>query len=44
MLHMYFVWILKACVNRTTETSLEAPPTEDAILDTERLEGNLQYL
>lgn len=38
MLHMYFVWILKACVNRTTETSLEAPPTEDAILDTERLE------
>ncbi|XP_014783821.1 folliculin [Octopus bimaculoides] len=38
MLHVSFVWILKACVNRITETSLEAPPTEDAILDTERLE------
>ncbi|KAI8797642.1 folliculin [Biomphalaria glabrata] len=38
MLHVAFLWILKACGNRITETLLEAPPTEDTIIDMEKQE------
>lgn len=38
MLHVSFVWILKACSNRITETLLEGPPTEDSIIDMEKQE------
>ncbi|XP_048762445.1 folliculin-like isoform X2 [Ostrea edulis] len=37
-LHLSFVWILKACGNRITETLLEGPPTEDSIIDMEKQE------
>jgi folliculin len=40
MLHVAFVWTLKACGSRLTETLLEGPPTEDSIIDTENQEGN----
>lgn len=39
MLHVAFLWILKACGNRITETLLEGPPTEDTIIDMEKQEG-----
>ena len=39
LLHVVFVWILKACANRITETLLEGPPTEDSIIDMEKQEG-----
>ncbi|XP_052068682.1 folliculin-like [Mytilus californianus] len=38
ILHVAFVWILKACSNRITETLLEGPPTEDSIIDMEKQE------
>lgn len=38
ILHLSFVWILKACGNRITETLLEGPPTEDSIIDMEKQE------
>ncbi|KAH9495447.1 hypothetical protein Btru_015120 [Bulinus truncatus] len=38
MLHVAFLWILKACGNRITETLLEGPPTEDTIIDMEKQE------
>ncbi|KAK3089739.1 hypothetical protein FSP39_006103 [Pinctada imbricata] len=38
LLHLAFVWILKACANRITETLLEGPPTEDSIIDMEKQE------
>ncbi|KAJ8318589.1 hypothetical protein KUTeg_003680 [Tegillarca granosa] len=38
ILHVSFVWILKACGNRITETLLEGPPTEDSIIDMEKQE------
>lgn len=38
ILHTSFVWILKACGNRLSETLLEGPPTEDTIIDMEKLE------
>ncbi|CAG5126782.1 unnamed protein product [Candidula unifasciata] len=38
MLHMAFLWILKACGSRITETLLEGPPTEDTIIDMEKQE------
>lgn len=41
ILHVSFVWILKACGNRITETLLEGPPTEDSIIDMEKQEGNI---
>lgn len=41
VLHVAFVWILKACSNRITETLLEGPPTEDSIIDMEKQEGKL---
>ncbi|WAQ96627.1 FLCN-like protein [Mya arenaria] len=37
-LHMAFVWMLKACGNRLSETLLEGPPTEDTIIDMEKQE------
>ena len=40
ILHTSFVWILKACGNRLSETLLEGPPTEDSIIDMEKQEGN----
>ena len=40
MMHVAFVWILKACGSRLTETLLEGPPTEDSIIDMENQEGN----
>lgn len=39
MLHVAFVWTLKACGSRITETLLEGPPTEDSIIDMEKQEG-----
>jgi folliculin len=39
ILHVAFVWILKACSNRITETLLEGPPTEDSMIDMEKQEG-----
>lgn len=39
VLHTSFVWILKACGNRLSETLLEGPPTEDSIIDMEKQEG-----
>ncbi|XP_076458937.1 folliculin-like isoform X2 [Babylonia areolata] len=38
MLHVAFVWTLKACGSRLTETLLEGPPTEDSIIDMENQE------
>lgn len=38
-LHLAFVWMLKACGNRLSETLLEGPPTEDSIIDMEKQEG-----
>lgn len=38
ILHTSFVWILKACGNRLSETLLEGPPTEDSIIDMEKQE------
>lgn len=38
ILHTAFVWILKACGNRLSETLLEGPPTEDSIIDMEKQE------
>ncbi|BFZ03877.1 hypothetical protein BsWGS_06916 [Bradybaena similaris] len=38
MLHVAFLWILKACGSRITETLLEGPPTEDTIIDMEKQE------
>ncbi|CAL1546523.1 unnamed protein product [Lymnaea stagnalis] len=38
MLHVAFLWILKSCGNRITETLLEGPPTEDTIIDMEKQE------
>ncbi|XP_067672296.1 folliculin-like [Haliotis asinina] len=38
VLHFSFIWILKACGNRMTETLLEGPPTEDSIIDMEKQE------
>ncbi|KAL4239804.1 hypothetical protein ACF0H5_000607 [Mactra antiquata] len=38
VLHTSFVWILKACGNRLSETLLEGPPTEDSIIDMEKQE------
>ncbi|XP_060071477.1 folliculin-like [Ylistrum balloti] len=38
ILHVSFVWILKACGNRITESLLEGPPTEDSIIDMEKQE------
>ncbi|KAK3612240.1 hypothetical protein CHS0354_039522 [Potamilus streckersoni] len=38
ILHSAFVWILKACGNRISETLLEGPPTEDSIIDMEKQE------
>ncbi|XP_025081597.1 folliculin-like isoform X2 [Pomacea canaliculata] len=38
MLHVAFVWTLKACGSRITETLLEGPPTEDSIIDMEKQE------
>lgn len=38
ILHLAFVWILKACGNRLSETLLEGPPTEDSIIDMEKQE------
>jgi len=38
MLHVAFLWILKACGNRISETLLEGPPTEDTIIDMEKQE------
>lgn len=38
ILHVAFVWILKACSNRITETLLEGPPTEDSMIDMEKQE------
>jgi folliculin len=38
MLHVAFLWILKACGSRVTETLLEGPPTEDTIIDMEKQE------
>ncbi|XP_052266430.1 folliculin-like isoform X2 [Dreissena polymorpha] len=38
ILHMSFVWILKACGNRLSEALLEGAPTEDSIIDMERQE------
>ena len=42
MLHVAFVWTLKACGSRLTETLLEGPPTEDSIIDMENQEGGNQ--
>ena len=39
MLHVAFLWILKACGSRITEKLLEGPPTEDTIIDMEKQEG-----
>ena len=39
LLHLSFVWILKSCSNRISETLLEGPPTEDSIIDMEKQEG-----
>lgn len=39
ILHVAFVWILKASGNRISETLLEGPPTEDSIIDMEKQEG-----
>ena len=44
ILHMSFVWILKACGNRLSETLLEGPPTEDSIIDMEKQEGIYMYI
>lgn len=41
ILHLSFVWILKACGNRITETLLEGPPIEDSIIDMEKQEGRV---
>lgn len=38
VIHTSFVWILKACGNRLSETLLEGPPTEDTIIDMEKQE------
>lgn len=38
MLHVAFLWILKACGGRITEKLLEGPPTEDTIIDMEKQE------
>ncbi|KAK3759608.1 hypothetical protein RRG08_016346 [Elysia crispata] len=38
MLHVAFLWILKACGSRITEKLLEGPPTEDTIIDMEKQE------
>ena len=38
-LHGAFTWILKAGGLRLTERLVEAPPTEDAIIDCEKQEG-----
>ncbi|XP_041363067.1 folliculin-like [Gigantopelta aegis] len=38
LLHLSFVWILKSCSNRISETLLEGPPTEDSIIDMEKQE------
>ncbi|ESP01392.1 hypothetical protein LOTGIDRAFT_186179 [Lottia gigantea] len=38
LLHLAFVWILKSCGNRITESILEGPPTEDSIIDMEKIE------
>ena len=43
VLHTSFVWILKACGNRLSETLLEGPPTEDTIIDMEKQEGLLNF-
>ncbi|XP_014671045.1 PREDICTED: folliculin-like isoform X2 [Priapulus caudatus] len=37
-LHMWFTWLLKAGGNRMTEKLFEGPPTEDTVIDMERLE------
>lgn len=44
ILHLSFVWILKACGNRITETLLEGPPTEDSIIDMEKQEGKYNHI
>ena len=44
ILHMSFVWILKACGNRLSESLLEGPPTEDSIIDMEKQEGMVAYM
>lgn len=41
MLHVAFLWILKMCGSRITETLLEGPPTEDSIIDMENQEGSI---
>ncbi|KAK7500901.1 hypothetical protein BaRGS_00007781 [Batillaria attramentaria] len=38
ILHVAFVWTLKACGSRISETLLEGPPTEDSIIDMEKQE------
>ena len=43
ILHMSFVWILKACGSRLSETLLEGPPTEDSIIDMEKQEGTMYW-
>lgn len=44
ILHTSFVWILKACGNRLSETLLEGPPTEDSIIDMEKQEGEYRVM
>lgn len=43
ILHVAFVWTLKACGSRISETLLEGPPTEDSIIDMENQEGRIYF-
>ena len=40
MLHVAFVWILKACGSRMTETILEGPPVEENMFGMKNNEGH----